>query len=66
YPQCDLNNAREIAKGYNNIIESVEYKQKGLNLKEYLQLLDIKDKNKNKYKNKYKYITLNNMKNLLI
>lgn len=45
YPHISLDKARDITTQYNSILQSLEYKEKGLSLKDYLQYMQDKDKN---------------------
>ena len=45
YPHISLDKARDITTEYNSILQSLEFKEKGLSLKDYLQYMQDKDKN---------------------
>ena len=45
YPHISLDKARDITTEYNAILQSLEFKEKGLSLKDYLQYMQDKDKN---------------------
>ena len=46
YPHISLDKARDITTEYNSILQSLEFKEKGLSLKDYLQYMQDKDKTK--------------------
>lgn len=45
YPHISLDKARDITTEYNSILQSLEFKEKGLSLKDYLQYMQDKYKN---------------------
>lgn len=45
YPHISLDKARDITTEYNAILQSLEFKEKGLSLKDYLQYMQDKYKN---------------------
>ena len=47
YPHISLDKARDITTEYNAILQRLEFKEKGLSLKDYLQYMQDKDKDKN-------------------
>ena len=47
YPHISLDKARDITTEYNSILQSLEFKEKGLKLKDYLQYMQDKYKNAN-------------------